>query len=384
MPSDPRLFFDSSIAETVDTPSHLVDAGRLRHNLAVLQNIRRQAGCRVLASLKAFAFPELARLISGELDGLSISSVNEAVLAEELGARAIHAHAPAWNRKSLSRVAGICTHISLNSLSQWERHRATKGSGGGPSLGLRVNPQRSAATAECYDPCRPGSRLGARAAAVAEADLDGLEGLHVHALCEAGADDLERVVAALDDFEPLLKRCRWVNLGGGHNLTHPDYRRDLLAEVIAGLRRRHDVEVFLEPGAAVVWDCGVMVVEVLDIVRNGVDVAIIDASVVAHCPDVLEIPRRPAVLGARRGAGGPFVYALGGNSCMASDVFGTFSFDRPLRVGERLQLLDMAHYSMVRTSFFNGLAPPGIVIVDGGRPHSARQFGYGDYRRMIG
>jgi carboxynorspermidine decarboxylase len=255
-----------------------------------------------------------------------------------------------------------------------------------PELGIRINPEHSEVEVAMYDPCSPGSRLGVTAAEFRADELGGISGLHFHTLCELGADALERTLAAVERaFGAHLSRMKWVNMGGGHHITRADYDVDLLVRLVRDFAQRHGVDVYLEPGEAIALDAGVLVATVLDIVRSGDEIAILDTSAAAHMPDVLEMPYRPRLLGAGAPGEHPHSYVLGGLTCQAGDVIGTYSFPEPLRVGQKLVFQDMAHYTMVKNTTFNGLRLPAIAIHDPrtGEVAVVREFGYEDYRRRL-
>jgi carboxynorspermidine decarboxylase len=255
------------------------------------------------------------------------------------------------------------------------------------ACGIRVNPRHSEVATPLYDPCGPCSRLGVTRAEFREDEMDGISGLHFHTLCELGADALERTLAAVvAAFGDVLRRVRWVNFGGGHHITRPGYDVDRLCRIVSEFRARFGAKVYLEPGEAIALQSGVLVASVLDIVRNDLQIAVLDTSAAAHMPDVLEMPYRPVVTGAGRPGEMPFTYRLAGMTCLAGDVIGDYSFERPLEVGDRLVFQDMAHYTMVKNTAFNGIGLPDIVVLDAqtGTPRVVRRFGYEDYRNRLG
>ncbi len=328
------------------------------------------------------------------LRGTTASSVAEARLGrEELGGQ-VHAYAPAWTADDLREVCTLVDHVVFNSPGQWRRLRpvveAARAAGHALSCGLRVNPEHREVEVALYDPAAPCSRLGTTRANVTADDLDGLDGLHFHTLCELGPDALERTLAALEArFGDLLPRLpagrRWVNFGGGHHITRPGYDTDHLVRLVRDFRARWDVEVFLEPGEAVALGTGVLVASVLDVIDNGMPIAILDTSATAHMPDVLEMPYRPVIVGAGEPGERALTYRLGGLTCLAGDVIGDYSFDAPLTVGQKLVFLDMAHYTMVKTTTFNGVRLPSIATHDPatGEIRVSRRFGYRDYRDRL-
>ncbi|UCH30374.1 MAG: carboxynorspermidine decarboxylase [Myxococcales bacterium] len=371
----------------VQTPAYVIDVAVLERNLELLAHAQAAAGCTVLLALKGFAAWATFPLIGKYLDGAAASGPHEARLgAEELG-KQVHTYSPAFDEASLRETIAHSDHVIFNSVSQVERFRAVIGEHASDvSFGLRINPQHSEVDVALYDPCAPGSRLGATKAQLMKADLRGIDGLHFHTLCEVGADALERTLRVVEEeFAPWLDEVKWVNFGGGHHITKPNYDVGLLIDLIRSFKREHRVEVFLEPGEAVGLDAGVLVASVLDIVKNDGLIAILDTSVTAHMPDVLEMPYRPEVRGASDPGMRAHTYRLGGLSCLAGDVIGEYSFDAPLKVGDKLVFEDMAHYTMVKNTTFNGVRLPSIALYDP-RDDSyrvQRQFGYEDYRNRL-
>lgn len=371
----------------VDSPAYVIDVAALRSNLELLAHVRGAAGCRILLALKGFAAWSTFPLVGEHLDGAAASGPDEARLgAEELG-KQVHTYCPAFDDASLAETIRYSDHVAFNSPSQIERFRGVIDQhASDTSFGLRINPEHSEVDVALYDPCALGSRLGTTLHALTQADLRGIEGLHFHTLCELGADALERTLAVIEErFAPWLERAKWVNFGGGHHITKPGYDVGLLIDLIRRFKQHHGVEVFLEPGEAIGLNAGVLVASVLDVVDNAGPIAILDTSATAHMPDVLEMPYRPQI----RGAGEPGTlahdYRLGGLSCLAGDMVGAYSFAEPLRVGDRLLFEDMAHYTMVKTTTFNGVRLPSIALYD---PHDSsyrvqRRFDYSDYRNRL-
>ena len=373
----------------LETPCFVTDLGALEQNLATLLDVQERAGCTILLALKGFAQWSTFPLVRRYLAGATASSVAEARLArEELcgdGGGQVHAYAPAYSDGEMAELVTLADHVVLNSPAQWRRHRAVI-EARGISAGLRVNHEHQEVEVALYDPAGPCSRLGTTRANLTAADLDGIEGLHFHTLCQKNSDALGRALAAFEEkFGAFIPQMKWVNFGGGHHITRPDYDRDLLVQLVQDFRARWKVPVYLEPGEAVALGAGVLVASVMDTFHNGVDIAILDTSATAHMPDVLEMPYRPVIVGA----GDPGVKAhtvrLGGMTCLAGDVIGDYSFDRPLAIGDKLVFLDMAHYTMVKTSTFNGVRLPSIATHDPatGRITVHKRFGYRDYRDRL-
>ena len=370
----------------LETPCFVTDLGALEANLKILADVQARAGCTILLALKGFAQWSTFPLVRRYLAGATASSVAEARLArEELGGQ-VHAYAPAYSHGEMRELVTLADHIVLNSPAQWRLHGATIEAHGGISAGLRVNHEHQEVEVALYDPAGPCSRLGTTRANLTAADLDGLDGLHFHTLCQKGSDALARALAAFEaKFGDFIPQMKWVNFGGGHHITRPDYDRELLVKLVRDFRARWAVEVYLEPGEAVALGTGVLVASVMDTFHNGVDIAILDTSATAHMPDVLEMPYRPVIIGAGEPGERAHTVRLGGMTCLAGDVIGDYSFDRPLAVGDKLVFLDMAHYTMVKTTTFNGVRLPSIATHDPAthRITVHKRFGYYDYRDRL-
>ncbi len=377
------------------TPCYVIHAGVLKENLQILDQLRRRSGCKVLLALKAFAawqfFPQLRTF----LDGSCASGLYEARLGREEFGGELHVYAPAYRSQEFSELLKYADHISFNSWTQWQKFR-TQVSVQDKKIqcGLRINPRHSEVETALYDPCAPGSRLGMTAEQLAGRDLSGISGLHFHALCEKNADALERTLTAVEQgFGIYLKQMRWINFGGGHLITRADYQLKRLCDLIDSFKKRYEVDVYLEPGTAVVLDAGYLVTTVLDLVQNEVCTAILDTSVTAHMPDVLEMPYRPEVSRPKEGgfelAGKAeeyaYTYRLGGLTCLAGDIMGDYSFSEPLEVGDKLVFMDMAHYTMVKNNTFNGIALPSIAVYDPSTDTAriVKSFGYEDYKQRL-
>ncbi len=375
---------------TIETPCFVTDLGALERNLRIMADVQARGGCTIILALKGFAQWATFPLVRQYLRGATASSVAEARLAREEMGGEVHAYAPAWTEDDLREVCTLADHVVFNSPGQWKRLRpvveAARAAGRVISCGLRVNPEHREVAVALYDPAAPCSRLGTTRANVQAADLDGLDGLHFHTLCELGADALERTLAAFEhNFGDLIPGKKWVNFGGGHHITRPGYDVDQLVGLVRGFRERWGVQVYLEPGEAVALGTGVLVTTVLDVIDNGMPIAILDTSATAHMPDVLEMPYRPMIVGAGEPGEKAITYRLGGLSCLAGDVVGDYSFDAPLAIGQKLVFLDMAHYTMVKTTTFNGVRLPSIAVHDPatGAIRVTRRFGYRDYRDRL-
>lgn len=376
------------------SPCFIVDERLLARNLAVLADVQRRSGARILLALKGFScwatFPLLAR----ELKGCCASSVHEARLAREEFGGEVHAFAAAWKEAEIRELATLADHMSFNSVAQFERFTPLLTD---VSCGLRINPRHSEGHTPIYDPCAPGSRLGIARDALGDKLPAGVRGLHFHTLCEHNFDALQRTWAAVEaQFGGFLDVLTWLNLGGGHHITRADYDVDGLVRLVTDIRESFGLTVYLEPGEAVALDCGVLTATVLDVVTTELGpVAIVDASAAAHMPDVLEMPYTPraALLDGGQWTMArdpqnqqtPGIYTrLAGASCLAGDVIGGYSFPRPLATGDRLAFMDMAIYSMVKTNTFNGLKLPSIAVIDeSGAGRVVREFGYGDFKTRL-
>lgn len=381
--SERRLDLDA-----VPTPCHVCDTERLERNLRLLASVAERSGCKVLLALKGFALFNVFPLCRRYLQGTTASSLDEARLgAEEFGGE-VHVNAPAYRLEEFPEFLGFADHVVFNSFSQWRRLRGVVEECRRPvSCGMRVNPEHSEVSTVLYDPCQRHSRLGVTRAEFREEELQGVSGLLFHTLCEQEAASLERTLHAFEErFGRFADGMRWLNFGGGQLITREGYDVDLLCELVRDCRERYGVEVYLEPGAAVAWDAGVLVTTVLDIVHNEMDIALLDTSAAAHMPDVLEMPYRPRIEGAGEPGEFPHTYRLGGSTCLAGDVVGDYSFPEPLEVGRKLVLLDMAHYTLVKSNTFNGVPLPSIALHEprSGELRIVRRFGHEDYKGRLG
>ena len=368
----------------IQTPAFVVDEALIRRNCEILASVKERTGCKVLLALKGFAMWPLFPLIREYLDGVCASSPWEARLGREEFGKEVHAYAAAYAEADFAELLTLCDEIDFNSFAQFEKYRAV--APGGIKLGLRINPECSTQPADhaIYDPCAPKSRLGIRRRDFEGKDLTGISGLHFHTLCEQNSDDLETTLKAVEEqFGDILPNMDWVNFGGGHHVTREDYDIDLLCRLINDFKAKYGVQVILEPGEAVALNAGVLATKVLDVIDNGGPIAILDCSCTCHMPDVLEMPYRPIIEGASMPNEKAHTYRLAGLSCLAGDVIGDYSFDVPLQPGDQLVFKDMAHYSMVKTTFFNGIRHPDIAIKRGDRIEVVRKFVYTDYRNRL-
>lgn len=375
------------ILQLAPSPAYVVDLGRLRHNLAILDEVQKRSGAKILMALKAFSMWSLFPVIRETLHGVCASSPWEARLGREEFGREVHSFAAAFKESDVVELLSISNHLVFNSFNQLERFRPLwEKEKGRVSIGLRVNPEHSEGHTAIYDPCAPKSRLGIPRREFDGRSLEGVEGLHFHTLCEQLFEPLARTAKAFEEkFGAFLPGMKWLNLGGGHHITRDGYDLDGLVELIKYFKGKYDLEVYLEPGEAIAIGTGVLVSEVLDVVENEMEIAILDVSATCHMPDVLEMPYRPGITGGFDPGVKPHSYRLGGPSCLAGDVIGDWSFARPLKPGDRLAFEDMAHYTMVKTTTFNGIQHPAICTFDPetGELRVVRRFGYEDFRARL-
>ena len=372
------------------SPCFVVDEVAVERNLAILKQVADESGAKVLAALKAFSLWHLAPLTAKYLSGTCASGLHEARLGYEEYGGEVHVFSAAFSEADLKELLTFADHIVFNSCSQWRRFqpliRAAKEMRPQLQFGLRINPEHSEGSVPLYDPCAPGSRLGIPLSQLDESVLEGISGLHFHTLCEQDFRPLERTLNVVEErFGHLLKKMEWVNFGGGHHITHPGYQIEELVARIREFSARYGVQVYLEPGEAVAIGTGILSCEVLDLTWNRIDQAILDISATCHMPDTLEMPYRPDIAGA--GVAGEFAhtYRLGGLTCLAGDVIGDYSFQKPLVVGQRLFFEDMSHYTMVKTTTFNGTRLPAIAVWNSKTDalRVVRQFGYEDFRNRL-
>lgn len=368
------------------TPCYLIDEGAIISNLEILRALREDTHCKILLAQKAFSLYALYPLISRYIDGVCASGLYEARLgAEEMRAQT-HVFCAAYAPRDIPELAKICSHIVFNSMTQAERfHR--EASAHGASLGLRINPQFSTQTGHAiYDPCSKGSRLGITAANFPETLPDWIEGLHFHTLCEQNSDALEATLCAVEEkFGKHLKRIKWINFGGGHHITRADYDIARLKRCINKMADKYGLEVYLEPGEAVALNAGELISEVLDIVENDGKIALLDASAACHMPDVIEMPYTPPLAAAGKPGEKKFDYTLAGATCLAGDVIGKYSFNAPLKIGDRVKFQDMAIYSFVKNNTFNGMPLPALAVKDKvGDCRIIKKFGYEDFKSRLG
>ena len=367
------------------SPCYIMDEELLRRNLTLIRDVAQRADVEIILAFKSFAMWRSFPIFREYVEHSTASSLYEARLAlEEFGSKA-HTYSPAYTEADFPEIMRCSSHITFNSLSQFERfYPHVEGSGEAISCGLRVNPEYSEVETELYNPCAPGTRFGVVADQLPDQLPHGIEGFHCHCHCESSSFELERTLTHLEArFARWFPQIKWLNLGGGHLMTRKDYDVNHLVTLMQGLHQRYPhLRIILEPGSAFTWQTGVLASEVVDVVENrGIRTAILNVSFTCHMPDCLEMPYQPVVRGARMDGEGPYVYRLGGNSCLSGDYMGLWSFDHPLQVGNRVVFEDMIHYTTVKTNMFNGIHHPAIAMwgMDG-KAHLFKEFSYLDYR----
>ncbi|MDR3704328.1 MAG: carboxynorspermidine decarboxylase [Paludibacteraceae bacterium] len=369
----------------IPSPCFVLDEARLRSNLTLIKSVKDRAGVEIIMAFKAFAMWRAFPIIKEYISYTTASSLAEARLAhEEMGSLA-HTYAPVYTDKEFPQIMNCSSHISFNSLAQFERfYPQTRQAEHAISCGLRVNPEFSEVETDLYNPCAPGSRLGIVASQLPAVLPDGVEGLHFHTLCESTSFDLENTLREVErKFGCYFSQIKWLNMGGGHLMTRKDYDVEHLIALLKGFKDRYShLQIILEPGAAFVWQTGELVATVQDVVENhGITTAMLDVSFACHMPDCLEMPYKPAILGATDAVEGKRAYRLGGNSCLSGDYYGDWSFEHDLQVADRIVFLDMIHYTMVKTTMFNGVSHPAIGIWTKNNEFKLiKEFGYEDYR----
>lgn len=381
--------------ERVPTPCFVLDESALKKNLKILASVQDRTGCRILLALKGFSMFSVFPIVRRTLHGICASSPHEAMLGREEFDREVHTFAAAYSEEDIRQVLPLSDHIIFNSFNQWHRFKQfVTDNPRNIRCGIRVNPAHSEVEIPIYDPCAPFSRLGVLSDQFKGQSLEGISGLHFHTLCEKNADALERTLAVFEKkFQDYIPQMDWINFGGGHHITRNDYDVNLLCDLIIQFKEKYKVDVYLEPGEAVALNAGFLVASVLDIVKNDMDIAILDTSAATHMPDVLEMPYRPEIVVVSRRAGQQagqpgekmYTYRLAGLSCLAGDIIGDYSFDEPLTIGTKLIFCDMAHYSMVKTNTFNGIQLPSIAVYKSETDEFSiiREFGYNDFKNRL-
>ena len=368
------------------SPCYVVDEGLLIKNLEKMKSVIDRTGCKILLAQKGFSMFSVYPLIGEYLNGVTSSSVHEARLGYEEMGKEVHTYAPAFSETEFDEILSYSDHIVFNSFQQYNQFKEKiKSNPKQIEIGLRINPEYSEIEVDMYNPCFSHSRFGVTLENFEADQLEGIDGLHFHTMCEQNSDTLERTVQVVDEkFGEYIKNMKWINFGGGHHITRPDYDIETLIRSILFMKNKYGVQVYLEPGEAVALNTGYLVATVLDTLHNGMPIAILDTSAACHMPDVLEMPYRPEIIGAGMPNEKAYTYRFGGPTCLAGDVIGDYSFDEPLKPGDKLVFCDMGHYSMVKNNTFNGVNLPSIVlntVNDGIKV--IKQFGYDDFRSRL-
>ena len=373
--------------KSIQTPYWQLELALLEKNLETLAMVKKKTNVKILLALKGYALWQSFPLVSNYLDGCCASGLHEAKLSHEKFKKELHTYSPAFKEREIEEIAKISHHLVFNSPSQFKRFSSlAKRHNPNLSLGLRVNPEYSQSPVELYNPCGLYSRLGTTLKNFDESLLEQIEGLHFHGLCEQNSDALEQVLEAFEDrFGNYLNKIKWVNFGGGHHITKKDYEIERLINILNDFKNRYPhLQLYLEPGEAVGWETGTLTATVLDILHNQIDIAILDISAEAHMPDTIIMPYRAKVRGAKEANIKAHTYRLAGNSCLAGDIMGDYSFDTPLKIGDKVIFEDQMHYTMVKSTTFNGIPLPSIVIKDkNGSLHLVKAFGYEDFRDRL-
>ena len=368
------------------SPCWLLEETLLKKNLDQLNEIKNRTGAKVLLALKGYALWKSFPLIKPYLDGCCASGLHEAKLAHETFFKEVHTYSPAFKEEELEEIAQISQHLVFNSPAQFKRFASqAKNINPDLSLGLRLNPEYSESPKEIYNPCGLNSRLGTTLTNFDESILEQCDGLHFHALCEQDSGALENVLKNFEEkFGPYIPQMKWINFGGGHHITRKGYDIEKLITLINRFKERYDVEVYLEPGEAIAWETGTLITTILDIVQNGMDIAILDSSAEAHMPDTIIMPYRAEVRGAGKAGEKSYTYRLAGNTCLAGDIMGDYSFDTALQIGDKIIFEDQMHYTMVKATTFNGIKLPSIAIEkENGSVEVVREFGYEDFKGRL-
>ncbi len=375
--------------KNIPSPCYVLNEELLRKNLQLIESVKNRAGVEVILAFKSFAMWGAFPIITEYIDTATASSVNEAQLAfEEMGNKA-HTYAPVYADAEFDEILKYSSHLTFNSISQFQRLKAkVLNYSSNISMGLRINPEYSTVETDLYNPCAVGSRLGIPFLDMPDEWPTEIEGLHFHALCESNSFDLEKTLLSVEEkFGKHLRKIKWLNMGGGHLITHKDYDVDHLVNLLTAFKQKWNIKLILEPGSAFNWGTGVLISEVIDVVQNhGIKTAMLNVSFAAHMPDCLEMPYQPVILGATSKAQeGKYVYRMGGNSCLAGDVVGDYSFDKELSIGDKIVFEDMIHYTMVKTTMFNGVTHPSIGIWNKDKSFTLlRKFCYQDYKSRMG
>lgn len=370
---------------SLKTPCYVVDESLLIKNLELLKYVQDRTGCSILLAQKGFSMYSVYPLIGKYLKGVTSSSLFEAKLGYEEMGKEVHIYAPAYREDEFDEIIRYSDHIVFNSFNQWNKFKdKVKSSDKHIECGIRINPEYSEIETDIYNPCFENSRLGTTLDNFTEEDLEGIDGLHFHTMCEQNSDTLERTLKVVEEkFGKYLKGMKWLNFGGGHHITRPDYDVEKLIKCILYMQEKYELKIYLEPGEAVALNTGYLVSTVLDVVKNNMDLAIMDTSAACHMPDVLEMPYRPNIINSGAALEYTYTYRLGGPTCLAGDIIGDYSFESPLKPGDKLVFCDMAHYSMVKNNTFNGINLPNIVLWGKEGTKTIKTFNYEDFKRRL-
>lgn len=375
--------------DKIPTPSYVVDKRLLKKNLELLQYVQEQSNAKILLALKGFSMYSFFPFIGEYLAGVTSSSLFEAKLGYEEMGKEVHIYAPAYQPKEIEEITDICDHIVFNSFRQYTQYKEkviekSKKRKKPIEVGIRINPEYSELKTAIYDPCAPNSRLGVTLDNFDDEMIEEFDGIHFHTMCEQNADTLKRTIKKVEEkFGEHLHKMKWINFGGGHHITREDYDVQTLIETIIYVQDTYNVQVYIEPGEAIALNTGFLVTSVVDVVKNNMDIAIVDTSAACHMPDVLEMPYRPMILHAKEANEEKYTYRFGGMTCLAGDIIGDYSFKKPLEIGEKLVFTDMAHYTMVKNNTFNGVNLPSIYTLDDKGLRLIKEFSYEDYKRRL-
>lgn len=383
-----RIKLSKEQLNRLNTPCYIINESKLEENLKLLKLVQDKTGAKILLAFKGFAMWSMAKLVRTYISGTSASSVNEALLGRQEFGGELHCYAPAYSQADLDEHVKLADHIVFNSVGQWNKFKEQLKKHPHIQTAIRINPEHSETNKAIYDPSAPNSRLGTTFEnfKAGLSDLEGITGLHFHNLCELNADALERTLKAVEEkFGFYFDKISWINFGGGHHITRPDYDVEGIIQIINDFKSKYKLNVYLEPGEAIALNTGVLVSSVLDVFNNGMDLAILDTSATAHMPDVLEVPYRPCLENGDEPGVKAYTYRLGGVTCLAGDIIGDYSFDTPLQINDKLVFGDMAHYTMVKNTTFNGVRLPDIYAFNSkmGKLTLVKEFGYNDYKSRL-
>jgi len=375
--------------ENIPSPCYVCDEELLENNLKDLAFIKKEAGVKILLALKGFSMWATFDLVGDYLDGISASGLYEAKLGQEEMKKEVHTYSPAFTNDTIDEIASISDHLIFNSYNQFNAlARRAKQINNNISIGIRVNPEISVSPVEHYNPCGLYSRLGVTKENFEFYfnDFSLIDGLHFHALCEQNADALKIVLESFEaKFSIYFKYLKWVNFGGGHHITRKDYNKKTLITILKGFKQRYPhLEIYLEPSEAIAWEAGILVASVVDIIHNDIDIAILNISAEAHMPDTLLMPYRANIKGSGKSKEKAYTYRIGGNTCLAGDIMGDYSFDNPLSIGQKLIFEDQIHYTFVKNSTFNGVELPSLALWTKEKNFKLiRSFGYDDFKNRL-